>query len=130
MTIDYYRQGERTEVQLTPECGRQVPELLAGLMAGTTEMVRLLVSAERIESIRNRSAIEFIFQDPRRFESRILGEQVLNRVLVPLDDSDYIGNPARPFVILFIANETGYLSGPLLNPNAFATVQEIRECIS
>ena len=130
MRITLYQSGDSREVTLDAECGDSILEFVADLMGGTTEVLRLLVSPDRIGGIKSGSeAVEVRLPEPRQMTSRRLGSYEFRRVLIPIDDDNYIGDLSRPYVTLFLGNDDSYQSGPLFNPDGYARAIELRDRI-
>lgn len=127
MDVFYYTEGERTEAELDDRCRERVPEILEELVAGTTEMLRLLVSEERIQEIRETRAVEVVFDESRRFTSEALDAYDARRVLVPLQEGDYAGDEENPRLTIFLGDES-YQTGPLLHPSGLPLGRELEAC--
>jgi hypothetical protein len=127
MVVTYYRDGEARLADVSPECRERIPELVRELVA-VAEPVRLLVSEERIEEIRETlEAVEVVFPEPQRLRSASGNEMVVRRVLVPLSGEGYVGDGERRFATLFLG-DAGYRSGPLMTPTGWPLAEELGGC--
>ena len=86
----YFQQGDYREIDLqSPE---RLLRLLNDLVAHTDDMLKLLVSEDRIEDIKSETTgIEVIYSRRVSVESRELGRFHIDRLLVPFEGK-YVGD--------------------------------------
>jgi len=118
----YFNRGIYKKIKI------QQPEnyynILMELIRGTDEILKLLVSEERIDKIKHdESGIEIIFNESIRIHSQNLGIFKINKLLIPFEGY-YVGNEKDPMSTIFIG-DNGYMSGPLRNSKGFEHVKKI-----
>ena len=80
-------------------------------------MYLVYVSESLVNRIRTSdSALEFVYDRPQQFTSTTKGKYTITRILLPLT-GDYAGSAADPSAAVFFANDKGFITGPLRNPN-------------
>jgi hypothetical protein len=118
--------GVSAPVALDEVCGRRVPGLVEALLADA-EPVRLLIDEERIREVKDRGALEIVYDEERRFPTATAADTPARRVLVPLEDPYWVGTLARPFVVVFLGDEA-YGSGPWRAENGLEFQRAIVDC--
>jgi len=125
-----YVNGTIVERPLSASEQKSAAVILEDLFAGTEEMLRVHVSDETIDAIRKTdTAVEFVFDTPVNFTSRMRGTFAVRRLLLPVT-GDYAGSATDPVTTLFVADEQGFISGPLRNPVGRPLVLKLRELVS
>ncbi len=104
--------------------------LLRNLFAGTNDMLRVHVGEDLIEGIRKGAiALEFEFDTPTEFASPAQGTYALQRLLLPLT-GDYAGSAQDPVVTVFMANDQGFITGPLSSPDGRPVLLKLEDLLS
>jgi len=125
-----YANGTKSEQQLTAPDQETVKTIIAELFKGTSDMLRVRVDDDRINDIRNKErAIEIVFDELQTFKSKDLGSFSIRRLFVPLT-GDYVGDAKNPSATLFPANDDGFMSGPLENPNGYNALLRLDSVIT
>jgi len=108
--------GSATQHQITSVRQKKIESLLSDLFRGASDMYLVYVSESLVNRIRTSdSALEFVFDKPRQFTSTIKGKYTITRILLPLT-GDYAGSATDPSAAVFVANDKGFITGPLRNP--------------
>lgn len=123
-TIQYFNNGET----VTVDC--HIPnEFIANiseLFYNTDEMIQLIVTQDLINSIKKENkCIEVVYDNLISVKSKKLGSFKIKKILIPLSGK-YIGNQESPSAIIFIANDKGYITGPLGCKNCLQFVEGIK----
>lgn len=117
----YYKGDSIDEIKNSPEIAKKIEELIFE----TTEILKLLVSSERVEMIKsNETCIEVIFEKRIRVNSKKLGSFKIDRLLIPLS-GDFIGTEKSPVITIFLGDKN-YMSGPLRNYNGLEKLNQLR----
>lgn len=128
LVLVYYRDGKEIRLPRESIDPAFVEGTIRSLFAGTTDMLRLHVDAERIASLKQTDTVlEVIFDKPTNIHSREFGELSVKRVLIPMS-GDFVGNAADPVITLFPAND-GYLTGPYRNPTGYPDLMKLKNLV-
>ncbi|KQC09199.1 MAG: hypothetical protein APR54_13085 [Candidatus Cloacimonas sp. SDB] len=127
--IIYFENGAETEIDLnSKEDQEKLINLINELMLGTDDMLRLLVSQDRIDQLKNEaSGIEVSFNNVIRLHSEELGDHDVKKILIPFS-GEFVGDYNDSMATIFLAND-GYMSGPLRNTQGLPKVNEIKELL-
>lgn len=121
--ITYFDHGQVIPVEMKDS--DQFFNLVNDLILGTDETIKLLVSTEQLETIRQTEAcVEIVFQKAVFVRSRKLGIFRIDRILIPFE-GEFVGEETDPTLTVFLGKGT-YFSGPIRNSQGFGFVQEIR----
>lgn len=102
---------------------------LEKLIWETSDIVRLLVSNERVDGLKRSGALEVVFERRVTVRSRRLGDREIDRVLIPTA-GDYAGVKEAPFVVLVLGVDGHYVSGPLVNQDGLLVLEKVRELLT
>ena len=128
LVLVYYREGKELQVPRDSFDPATVESTVRALFAGTTDMLRLYVDAERIASLKQTDTVlEVIFDKTTTLQSKEFGEVSVKRVLMPMS-GDFVGNAADPVITLFPAND-GYLTGPYRNPTGYPELMKLKALV-
>lgn len=95
------------------------------LILGTDDTIKLLVSPEQIEALKQSDyCVEIIFEKAVFVRSRKLGIYRIDRILIPFE-GEFVGTETGPTLTLFLGKGS-YFSGPLQNSDGFGYIKEIR----
>jgi len=127
--IIYFENGTETEINLTSAKDQeQFHQLINELILGTDDMLRLLVSQDRIDQLKKEaSGIEVSFKDDIRLHSEEMGDHDVDKILIPFS-GEFVGDYNDSMATIFLA-KNGYISGPLRNTNGLPIVNEIKELL-
>ncbi|MBN1327194.1 MAG: hypothetical protein JW996_04530 [Candidatus Cloacimonetes bacterium] len=127
--ISYFENG--TEIQITlnsEEDQEKLFTLINELILSTDDMLRLLVSQDRIDQLKQEaSGIELSFKDNIRIHSKEMGDHDVDKILIPFT-GEFVGDYNDRMATIFLAND-GYISGPLRNMNGLPKVNEIKDLL-
>jgi hypothetical protein len=125
-----YAHGTKAERRLTAPDQETVKTIIAELFEGTSDMLRVRVDDDRINDIRTKErAIEIVFDQLQTFKSNDLGSFSIRRLFIPVT-GDYVGDPTTPSATLFPADDDGFMSGPLGNPNGYNVLVRLDSIIT
>ena len=129
VAVEVIRHGDggASPVTLDAACRERLPGLVEEMLA-TASPVRLLIDEERIREVEDGGALEVVFDAERRFATTAVAETPARRVLLPLRDPYWVGTAERPFVVVFLGDES-YGSGPWRNEDGLALLREIEACV-
>lgn len=121
-----HKSGKAVECRLGPVDQHKALVLLNELFSGTDDMLRVRVTEQMVERIRStETALEFVFDKPTAFTSRTKGKYSVRRLLLPLS-GDYAASDKSSLSTVFVANEEGFISGPLRNSQARPLLQKLQ----
>ena len=125
-----HKSGTTVEHRMSRADQKTAMTLLRNVFAGTNDMLRVHVSEDLIEGIRKgASALEFAFDTPTEFASPGQGTYSLQRLLLPLT-GDYAGSAQNPGVTVFMANDQGFITGPLSSPDGRPVLLKLEDLVS
>ncbi|GEM_PF-2518887 len=125
-----HKNGTAVEHRLSRADQKTAMTLLRKLFAGTNDMLRVHVSEDLVEGIRKGEvALEFQFDEPTEFASPAQGTYSLQRLLFPMT-GDYAGSAQDPVVTVFMANDQGFITGPLCSPNGHPDLISLNDLVS
>ncbi len=128
MKIIVYNSAQSEQIKLSKEDYQIVYSKLTNLFTNSSEVLRLFVQPSLIEKLKeSANLIEFSFVDETKFNSKILGEELLNTILIPLS-GDFIGNEKDPIITLFMSY-SGEYSEPFRNKNGYSELLEIKRIL-
>jgi hypothetical protein len=126
--IEYFKNGIKHE--LKDFNNLDVKKNILGLFNGTEQVIKLLVSEDFISDfIKNNEGIEVTFHEMTTLESKHLGKYKLIKLLIPLSGK-YIGKESSPSVIIFVADQKGYFTGPLGCPDGYQFVIGLKKSLN
>lgn len=121
------RHGEAAaEVSVDAGCRHRLADLAAELLAEASP-VRLLVDEARIREVKEGGALELVFPETRRFSTAADVDTRARRLLLPVEDPYWVGTAERPFVVIFVGEET-YGTGPYRNEVGLPLLRELEAC--
>jgi hypothetical protein len=130
MKAYYHKGGKAVECRLSPADRTKTLAMLNEVFAGTDDMLRVHVSEQLVGRIRTtETALEFVFDKPSEFASRKHGKYAVKRLLLPLT-GDYAGTGNDSVATVFVANDAGFISGPLRNPQARPVLLKLQNLLS
>jgi len=130
MKAIYHKGGKAVEGRLSPADQNKTFALLKEVFAGTDDMLRVRVTEELVGRIKTtESALEFVFDAPSEFTSRIHGKYAVTRLLLPLT-GDFAGSGNDSVATVFVANDRGFVSGPLRNSQARPLLLKLQDLLS
>ena len=130
MKVFYHKGGKTVEYRVSPADQNKTLAMLNEVFAGTNDMLRVRVSDQLVDRIRTtETALEFVFDKPSAFASRTYGKYAVRRLLLPLT-GDYAGSENDSVATVFVANDTGFISGPLRNPQARPVLVKLQLLLS
>ena len=122
----YYKDGKKTEITLDSLLCERVRRLVDTLSLDASETLKLLVDDERIEDLKKtETSVEILFKPEASFLSRQTGTFTADKIFLPFS-GDFVGTDKDPIVTVFAGDKNGYFSGPLRNPNGYASLMELR----
>ncbi len=130
MKAIYHKGGNAVACRLSPADQNTALAMLNELFAGTDDMLRVRVSDQLLDRIRTtETVLEFTFDKPSAFTSRTYGKYAVRRLLLPLT-GDYAGSANDSVATVFVANEAGFISGPLRNSQARPVLLKLQVLLS
>jgi hypothetical protein len=125
-----YANGSAIDCILNASAQDSARALLQELFAGTQDMLRVRVSDESVDAVRRTdTAMEFVFNTPAPFTSRMHGAFSVRRLVIPVT-GDYAGSEMDPVATLFVADDQGFISGPLRNPAGRPLVLKLQSILT
>ena len=111
----YHKGWKTVECRVSPADQDRMLTMLKEVFAGTDDMLRVRVSDQLVGRIRTtETALEFVFDKLSAFTSRTHGKYGVKRLLLPLT-GDYAASGSDSVATVFVANDEGFISGPLRN---------------
>ena len=109
--ITYYCQGKSERI--ADFDAEALSQNIINLISSADDKMRLYVSSDLIKEVKKENeSVEIRFTSICAFESKLLGKYKLKGLLIPLCGK-YVGDESSPSAIIFVANQKGYISGPL-----------------
>jgi len=100
--------------------------LLKNLIQKTDDMLKVYLSPERIENIKqDEQYVEFLFDSKIEVSSNTFGDYNINKVLIPLTGTFGVSNSSQKATII-LGDDDGYISGPLRSSDGYNIVQKLR----
>lgn len=126
MKVTYFEAGKETEINFRSKADfDQLKNLIMELVAGTDDVLRLLVNDERIEQLKNDAAgIEIKFSELLILHSDQLADYQVDGLLIPFN-GEFADIDENGVATVFLADQV-YLSGPLRNPSGMKIVNQMR----
>jgi len=125
-----HKNGTAVEHRLSRADQKTAMTLLRKLFAGTNDMLRVHVSEDVVEGIRKGElALEFEFDEPTEFASPGQGIYSLERLLFPLT-GDFAGSAQDSVVTVFMANDQGFITGPLSSTSGRPVLLKLNDLLS
>lgn len=125
MKVTYFEQGRETDINFRSKAElEQLQDLITDLIAGTNDVLRLLVNNERVEQIKNENnGIEIKFSELIIIHSNELADYQVDGLLIPFT-GEFADTDENGVATVFLADEV-YVSGPLRNPSGMKLVNQI-----
>lgn len=109
--ILYFKNGQ--EIELDNYQSEKIIQNISKLFLGADQIIQQIVSEDFIKQVKEENeVIEISFTNVIELKSEKLGSYKIKKLLIPLS-GDYVGNEEFPSVIIFAANDKGYITGPL-----------------
>lgn len=126
-TINYFNNGE--PIIIDNHNRDEFISNVTELFFNTNEVIRQIVTSDLITEIKKENeCIEVVFDNLITVKSKKLGNFKIKKILVPLSGK-YIGNQESPSAIILIANDKGYITGPLGCKNGLQYVEGIKRAL-
>lgn len=127
-SFSYYYFDHGVYRQAGADSTGEVATLIRGLVDRADETLKLLVSEERIDQVKDEaSGIEVIFDSKVSIQSATLGRFEADRMLIPFD-GHYVGDATSPIVTIFIGVGS-YGSPPLRNSQGLGMLDSLRSVV-
>ena len=129
VTITFYSKGTSSEIKFQSQQDKeQVQNLIGELISDTDDILRLLVSDERINNLKQtESGIEIKYSKHKIITSKLLGDFRINRLYIPFS-GEFTSEKTEGVATIFLA-DTVYLSGPLRISDGMKIVKQLQELI-
>jgi len=129
ITVNLFEHGIKRVIIIDSKSEKQeLEKLLTDLVAGTDDMLRLLVDKKRINELKNTEiGVELVFSNKIVLSTEKMGKYEVDKLFIPFT-GDFIGNDDDTMATIFLANGA-YISGPLRNSKGLKMVNRIREII-
>lgn len=125
MSINYFENGNRILVEFDNKTKADVLAHLSELFLKTTDRLRVHLSENRIEHLKEtEKLIEIKLDSAMTFNSIQYGDKIIDLILLPLS-GDFIGDENNPIITMIVGNKT-YSTGPYRNKNGFETLNKIK----
>jgi len=126
-TVEYFNKGEVILLDKYQE--DDFAFNINGIIRATDERIQLIVTKDLITQLKEENeCIEISFSKLLKVRSKKLGILRVEKLLVPLSGK-YIGDELSPSGIVFIADEKGYVTGPLGCKNCLKYIKAIKKSI-
>ena len=117
------------KIALSKHNSEEIHSLLKDLVKHTDEMLKVYLSPERIEKIKqDEQYIEILFDSKIIITSDAFGDYNINKILIPLTGTFGTSNKSHKTIII-LGDDDGYISGPLKNSNGYDKVQELKSVL-
>ncbi|MDX1699275.1 MAG: hypothetical protein R3250_01595 [Melioribacteraceae bacterium] len=128
MNVNLIRYGSTEKVSLDMESQKRIVQIVSSIINESNEVVRLMVTEDRINSIKeSEESIEIIFHSERVFESDNIGGEPIKKILFPLT-GEFIRTSEDAIFTIFIGDDE-YFSGPLRNNVSYQKLVELKNII-
>lgn len=129
ITINLFEHGIKRVIVIDSKSERQeLEKLLTDLVAGSDDMLRLLVDKKRINELKNTEiGVELVFPHKLMLSSKKMGEFEVDKLFIPFS-GEFVGKGDDTMSTIFLANGA-YISGPLRNSKGLKMVNRLKEII-
>ena len=128
MSINYFENGNRILVEFDNKTKADVLAHLSELFLKTTDRLRVHLSENRIEHLKEtEKLIEIKLDSAMTFNSIQYGDKIIDLILLPLS-GDFIGDENNPVITMLVGNKT-YSTGPYRNKNGLETLNKIKSLV-
>ena len=128
MKITLYNKGEVMNYKLTSGDKEKVNEMVRNIFGGIDEVLKLYLSDERLEELKNsEEVLEIIYNEPFVFTTKEFGTFPVKKIAIPLT-GDFIGNEDNPEITI-ITGEEEYDSTPFRNTTGYGLLMQLKELL-
>jgi type IV secretory pathway protease TraF len=126
--VEYFKNGVKYELKEIKSV--ELNKNILGLFNDSEQVISLIVTEEFISEFKkNNEGIEVTFDELTTLKSKELGSYRIRKLLIPISSKN-VGNENPSFVIIFVANEKGYITGPLGCPNGYKYIRGIKKSLN
>ncbi len=130
MKIIFYQNGEAININTSNLDLAGIYKKIKRLSENTTDKLRIYVSEERIEQLKQtETALEIIFEKEIEISSPAFGTEKIKRIFFPLS-GDFIGNGESPVITIFLGTVNYYYPDALRNPTGYKDLMLLKNMVT
>ena len=128
MKIIYYDSGKATNINTSKLDTEKIFTEVKELCSNTTEIMRVYISKERIEQLKeDEKGLEIVLEKEIEINSPVTGKYTVKKIFFPLS-GDFIGNAESPVITVFLGKDKYYASA-LRNKNGYGKLKNLEKVI-